>query len=135
MTPPPDFAHAFAELGEVTIHYVTAGADPRSSPPVVLLHGWPETWYEWRHVMPAIAERIIRCFAPDLRGLGDSSRPEGGYDKRTVAGRHLPAALAGISAWRRWHLVGHDWGGPVGLRARRAAPSGGGAEPHRLSTW
>ena len=73
-------AHHFADLGEVLIYYVTAGRGP----PVVLLHGWPSTWYEWRQVMPLLAAQF-RVIAPDLRGLGDSSRPLAGYDKKTVA--------------------------------------------------
>ena len=111
MSPSPEFAHAFADLGEARIHYAAAGADPRASPPVVLLHGWPETWYEWRHVMPAIAERHP-VIAPDLRGLGDSSRPAGGYDKRTVS-EDIFRLLSGHLGLERWHLVGHDWGGPT----------------------
>lgn len=111
MSQPSEFTHSFAKLGEVTIHYVTAGADLRTSPPVVLLHGWPETWYEWRHAMPAIAERHP-VIAPDLRGLGDSSRPAGGYDKRTVS-EDIFRLLSGQLGIERWHLVGHDWGGPT----------------------
>ena len=111
MSQPSEFTHSFAELGEVTIHYVTAGADLRTSPPVVLLHGWPETWYEWRHTMPAIAERHP-VIAPDLRGLGDSSRPAGGYDKRTVS-EDIFRLLSEHLGLERWHLVGHDWGGPA----------------------
>ena len=111
MTPPPEFVHAVADLGEAAIHYVSAGADPRSSPPVVLLHGWPETWYEWRHVMPAIAKHHP-VIAPDLRGLGDSSRPAGGYDKRTVS-EDIFRLLCGHLGLASWHLVGHDWGGPT----------------------
>ena len=72
--------HHHARLGEVSLHYATAG----DGEPVVLLHGWPSTWYEWRHVMPLLAGRY-RVIAPDLRGLGDSSRPAAGYDKKTVA--------------------------------------------------
>jgi pimeloyl-ACP methyl ester carboxylesterase len=75
-----DVRHHFADLGEVLMHYVTAG----QGPPVVLLHGWPQTWWEWRHVIPALAE-TYSVIAPDLRGLGDSSRPLDGYDKRTIA--------------------------------------------------
>ncbi|MEZ5855365.1 MAG: alpha/beta hydrolase [Hyphomicrobiaceae bacterium] len=101
------FAHHYAEVGEVMLHYVTAG----SGPAVVLLHGWPQTWYEWRHVMPILGERYT-VIAPDMRGLGDSSRPLTGYDKRTVAGDiwRLMSQALGIS---RFHLVGHDWGGPT----------------------
>ena len=99
--------HHYAEIGEVMIHYVTAG----KGPPVVLLHGWPQTWYEWRDVIPALAEHYT-VIAPDLRGLGDSSRPLSGYDKRTVANdvwRLVTEKLGHRSSF----LVGHDWGGPT----------------------
>jgi pimeloyl-ACP methyl ester carboxylesterase len=56
------------------------------------VHGWPSTWYEWRHVMALLAPRH-RLIVPDLRGLGDSSRPLDGYDKKTVAGGPLAAAV------------------------------------------
>ena len=106
-----ELQHHFADLGEVTIHYVTAGADLRDRPPIVLLHGWPQTWYEWRDVIPRLAAHHP-VIAPDLRGLGDSSRPLDGYDKRTVAGdvHRLLAEHLGLECW---HCVGHDWGGPV----------------------
>ena len=74
-------AHRYATLSSVKMHYVEAGAGA----PLVLLHGYPETWYEWRHVIPLLAPNF-RVIAPDLRGLGDTSRPAHGYDKRTVAG-------------------------------------------------
>ena len=98
------------------MHYVTAG----EGDPVVLLHGWPSTWYEWRQVMPLLAGRH-RVIAPDLRGLGDSSRPPGGYDKKTVAA-DLWQLLAGTLGLARWHLVGHDWGGPVAFALAAAHP-------------
>ena len=99
--------HAFADLGDVRLHYVTAG----DGPAVLLLHGWPQTWYMWRDVIPGLAEHYY-VIAPDLRGLGDSSRPVGGYDKKTI----------GQDVWRLVHdvlgkdelfVVGHDWGGPT----------------------
>lgn len=108
---PREFRHHYADLGEVTIHYVTAGDAPADAPPIVLVHGWPETWYEWRHVIPRLAARHP-VIAPDLRGLGDSSRPLDGYDKRTVA-NDLHRLLAEHLGLARWHCVGHDWGGPV----------------------
>src|SRR6185312_2935175 len=74
-------AHRYATLSGVKMHYVEAG----SGTPLVLLHGYTETWYEWRHVIPLLAPNF-RVIAPDLRGLGDTSRPAHGYDKRTVAG-------------------------------------------------
>lgn len=99
--------HGWARLSAVAMHYLTAGAGD----PVVLLHGWPQTSYEWRRVMPRLAQRH-RVIAPDLRGLGDTSRPLEGYDARTVAAdvAELLTHHLGIG---RFHLVGHDWGGPV----------------------
>jgi pimeloyl-ACP methyl ester carboxylesterase len=108
--------HCYADLGDVRLHYVTAG----SGFPMVLLHGWPQSWYEWRHVIPGLAERF-QVIAPDLRGLGDSSRPADGYDKKTVAGDiwRLVHDVLGISAF---YLVGHDWGGPTAYAVAVAHP-------------
>ena len=104
---PMTLEHHRAQLADVSLHYVTAGAGD----PVVLVHGWPSTWYEWRHVMALLAPHQ-RLIVPDLRGLGDSSRPRDGYDKKTVAA-DLWQLLSGELGLKRWHLVGHDWGGPV----------------------
>ena len=114
--PPFEVEHHHARAGDVSLHYATAGVGE----PVVLLHGWPSTWYEWRHVMPLLAHRY-RVIAPDLRGLGDSSRPLDGYDKRSIAADlwQLLAAALGLT---RWHLVGHDWGGPVAFALAAAHP-------------
>lgn len=102
-----DVTRRFADLEEVTLHYLTAG----EGDPVVLLHGIPQTSHEWRHVIPRLTKRY-RVIAPDLRGLGDSSRPPRGYDKRTIADDvwRLVRDHLGID---RFFLVGHDWGGPV----------------------
>jgi pimeloyl-ACP methyl ester carboxylesterase len=98
--------HRF-DTGEVALHYVVAG----EGDPVVLLHGWPQSWYCWRKILPAVAQRHT-VIAPDLRGLGDSSRPVSGYDKQTIANdiRVLTHEHLGLD---RYFLVGHDWGGPV----------------------
>lgn len=111
-----EFIHRHADLGEVTLHYVMAG----EGPPVVLLHGWPETWYEWRRVIPALA-RHYTVIAPDLRGLGDSSRPAGGYDKRTVA-NDIWRLVHETLGHARFRLAGHDWGGPVAFALAAAHP-------------
>ncbi|MEZ5849923.1 MAG: alpha/beta hydrolase [Hyphomicrobiaceae bacterium] len=111
----PGFRHHYAEVGEVMLHYVMAGPPPRPGQPqaaaVVLLHGWPQTWYEWRHVIPALAQRYT-VIAPDLRGLGDSSRPLSGYDKRTVS-NDVWRLVSEVLGLQRFFLVGHDWGGPT----------------------
>ena len=64
------FSHHKAAVNGIQMHYVIGG----QGDPVVLLHGWPQTWYEWHHVMPALAKNYT-VVAPDLRGLGDSSKP------------------------------------------------------------
>ncbi len=74
------FSHNMASVNGIQMHYVIGG----HGDPVVLLHGWPETWYEWRHVMPPLAKNYT-VIAPDLRGLGDSSKPLTGYDGKTTA--------------------------------------------------
>lgn len=112
----PGATHAYADLGDVLIHYVTAG----SGPPLVLLHGWPQTWYEWRHVMPELA-RHYTLVMPDLRGLGDSSRPADGYDKKTVA-NDIWRLVHDRLGHQRFYLVGHDWGGPTAYALAAAHP-------------
>lgn len=99
-------AHHFADLEQVRLHYVTAG----QGEPVVLLHGWPQTWFMWREVIPLLAPHHA-LIAPDLRGLGDSSRPECGYDKMTVA-RDIAELMTSLGH-DRFRVVAHDWGGPV----------------------
>ena len=101
------FEHGYADLGDVRLHYVTAGEGPA----IVLLHGWPQTWYMWREIVPGLAARY-RVIAPDLRGLGDSSRPVGGYDKKTIADDVWRLAHE-VLGEQRLFVVGHDWGGPT----------------------
>jgi pimeloyl-ACP methyl ester carboxylesterase len=108
-------AHHTAALGEVRLHYVIAGEGDA----VVLLHGWPQTWYQWRKVIPRLSERYT-VVAPDMRGLGDSSRPLGGYDKRTIA-RDVHELVIKLG-FDRVFLVGHDWGGPVAYAYASAHP-------------
>jgi pimeloyl-ACP methyl ester carboxylesterase len=107
----------FADLGDVLVHYREAG---RGDDVVVLLHGIPQTSHEWRHVIPELAPHY-RVIAPDLRGLGDSSRPAGGYDKKTVAADvwRLVHDHLGVE---RFFLVGHDWGGPTAFALACAQP-------------
>ncbi|MGC1192365.1 MAG: alpha/beta fold hydrolase, partial [Candidatus Binatus sp.] len=107
---PAEFAHHYAQLDGVRIHYVTMG----QGAPVVLLHGWPQTWYEWRRVMPLLADKYA-LVAPDMRGLGDSSRPTSGYDKKTVA-NDIWMLMHSHFGHTRFAVVGHDWGAPVAFR-------------------
>jgi pimeloyl-ACP methyl ester carboxylesterase len=111
-----ELEHFYVRLSHATLHYVAAGAGPA----VVLLHGWPQSCHEWRRVIPLLADRY-RVIAPDLRGLGDSSRPLEGYDKKTVAA-DVWELLADHLRPAPFHLVGHDWGGPVAFALAAAHP-------------
>jgi pimeloyl-ACP methyl ester carboxylesterase len=100
------FSHHMATVNGNQIHYVIGG----HGDPVVLLHGWPETWYSWHRVMPALAENHT-VVAPDLRGLGDSSKPLTGYDGKTLAEDiHQLVTQLGF---KTIFLVGHDLGTQV----------------------
>lgn len=101
-----DFEHHLAFVNGQRIHYVREG----QGEPIVLLHGWPQTWYMWRKVIPALAERYT-VIAPDLRGFGQSSKPQDGYDKRTVAVDIYE--LVRSLGFEKVFLVGHDMGGPT----------------------
>jgi pimeloyl-ACP methyl ester carboxylesterase len=87
--------------------------------PVLLLHGWPQHWYEWRYLMPALADRH-RVLAPDLRGFGWSDAPRDGYLREDMARDVL--ALLDVLEVERVKLVGHDWGGWIGFILCLRAP-------------
>ena len=100
------FSHHVTSVNGIQMHYVIGG----HGDPVVLLHGWPETWYAWHRVMPALAKNYT-VIAPDLRGLGDSSKPLTGYDGKTLAEDiHQLVTQLGFKTIL---LVGHDWGTQV----------------------
>jgi pimeloyl-ACP methyl ester carboxylesterase len=111
-----ELTHNYADVGDVRLHYVEAG----EGIPVVLLHGWPQSWYAWRYVLPVLATQY-RVIAPDLRGLGDSSRPLEGYDKKTVA-NDIWRLLHDHLGLTQFSLVGHDWGGPTAYAIAAAHP-------------
>jgi pimeloyl-ACP methyl ester carboxylesterase len=111
----PRFAHHTTTANGVRLHYVRGG----QGEPLVLLHGYTQTWYEWRKVLPALADRFD-VIAPDLRGAGDSDRPAGGYDKRTMA-EDIRALLDGLGI-DRIRLVGHDIGLMVAYAFAAAYP-------------
>lgn len=100
---PAGYTSDFATVDGLRLHYVRGG----QGEPLVLLHGFGSTWYEWRKVMPDLAERYT-VIAPDLPGLGDSEVPAGGFDKRTTAG-YIHGLLQQLNI-DQIYLVGHDIG-------------------------
>ncbi|MFJ8689723.1 alpha/beta fold hydrolase [Micromonospora wenchangensis] len=104
------FTHETADVDGVTMHYVTGG----TGEPLVLLHGWPQSWYSWRAIMPALAEKHT-VYALDLPGLGDSVGAPSGYDKATLA-RYVHRLLAGTLGLKTINLAGHDLGAGVAFQ-------------------
>jgi pimeloyl-ACP methyl ester carboxylesterase len=111
------FSHHMASVNGIQIHYVMGG----QGEPIVLLHGWPQTWYEWRHVMPALAKNNYTVIAPDLRGLGDSSKPVTGYDGNTTAEDIYQ--LVSQLGFNKIFLVGHDIGSQTAYSYAAAHPN------------
>ncbi len=102
----PGFKHNYAQVNGVRLHYVTGGRGE----PLVLLPGWPQTWWLYNKIMPALATRY-RVIAVDLRGMGGSDKPQGGFDKKTMATDiHELVRKLGYS---EVNVVGHDLGSMV----------------------
>lgn len=99
--------HRTARIGSITMHWVEAGAGPA----VVLLHGFPEMWWSWRHQIRPLAEAGFRVVVPDQRGYADTDK-QGPYDLQTLAG-DICNLIDHLGVGGRARIVGHDWGGAV----------------------
>jgi pimeloyl-ACP methyl ester carboxylesterase len=111
----PGVSHHDADVRGIRLHYAEAGAGE----PVVLLHGWPQHWWMWRHQIPPLAERF-RVIAPDLRGHGWSDKPRSSYRKSELADDIV--ALLDALGLDRVRLVGHDWGAITGVLVAAGHP-------------
>jgi len=109
-------SHRWVRARGLEFHLAEAGS---GEDVVVCLHGWPQHWYEWRHLMPALADRH-RVIAIDLRGFGWSEAPRRGYEKENLADDVL--AVLDALGLERVKLVGHDWGGWIGFLLSLKAP-------------
>jgi pimeloyl-ACP methyl ester carboxylesterase len=108
--------HRFVEASGVQFHYVEAGDGPLA----LLLHGFPEFWYAWRHQIGPLAARF-RVVAPDLRGYNLTEKPAGGYALEQLVA-DVTALVSALGA-ERASLVGHDWGGAIAWATAMWAPS------------
>jgi pimeloyl-ACP methyl ester carboxylesterase len=104
----PTIEHRYAEVNGVRLHYVTEGKGPL----IVFLHGFPEFWYEWKDQLPEFG-KDHRAVAPDMRGYNLSEKPAGvdRYQMKDLV--EDVRALAGHLGYKKFILVGHDWGGGV----------------------
>ena len=110
--------HATIETNGIQMHFVEQGQGPL----VMLCHGFPESWYSWRHQLQALASAGFRAVAPDMRGYGQSARPEE-IDKYTLL--HLVGDMVGLLdalGEPQAVIVGHDWGAPVAWHAALLRP-------------
>ena len=107
-------------VGEVELSVIDTGPGPEST--VVLLHGWPDRALMWRHQIAGLAAAGHRVIAPDLRGFGDSDKPEGveNYQMHHLIGDVL--GLADTLGVQEFKLAGHDWGSALGWIVATAAP-------------
>uniref|UniRef100_A0A3B5LC91 AB hydrolase-1 domain-containing protein n=1 Tax=Xiphophorus couchianus TaxID=32473 RepID=A0A3B5LC91_9TELE len=107
---PDQVSHGYVTLRPgVRTHYVEMG----SGPPVLLCHGFPESWYSWRYQIPALAAAGFRVLALDMKGYGESTAPPGGHTHK-----YNPETQCDLSFWSsksipQVTLVGHDWGGAL----------------------
>jgi pimeloyl-ACP methyl ester carboxylesterase len=108
-------AHRTVAARGLRFHVAEAGAGD----PIVLVHGWPQHWWTWRHMVPLLAPRA-RLVMIDLRGFGWSDAPPGRYDKQTLADDLL--AVLDALGLQRVRLLAHDWGAWSGFLACLAAP-------------
>ena len=100
------FTSRYIDTGELRLHAVTGGGGP----PLLLIHGWPQTWYAWRMLMPTLA-RDFSVIAVDQRGIGLSDKPQDGYDTATLANDMV--ALMNALGHQRFALYGTDVGMPI----------------------
>ena len=113
-----EFKHGIVETNGIRMHIAEAGVGPL----VILCHGWPESWYSWRHQLAALAAAGYRAVAPDMRGYGRTDRPEA-IDQYSLL--HLVGDIVGlIDALGEATAVvaGHDWGAPVAWHAALLRP-------------
>lgn len=102
-SPPANFKHQIAAVNGINIHYVIGG----TGEPLVLVHGFGQNWYMWNRLLPELSKHFT-VIAPDLRGVGESDKPAGGYDKKTMASdiHELVKKLG----YNNINLAGHDIG-------------------------
>jgi len=117
-TLPQGFSRRSAQVNGTQISYILGG----SGPPVLLLHGWPQTSWSWRKVLTPLAAHGYTLIAPDLRGLGRSAHADAGYEKDNQA-EDMRQLLDGLGLGRQIRIVGHDIGGMVAFSYARLHPT------------
>ena len=121
-SPPANFKHETANVNGINIHYVIGG----QGEPLVLIHGFGQNWYMWNRLLPELSKHFT-VIAPDLRGVGESDKPETGYDKKTMAVDIYE--LVSKLGYKNINLAGHD----IGLMVAYAYAAQFGSEVKKLA--
>jgi pimeloyl-ACP methyl ester carboxylesterase len=117
-----DCQHRSLEANGIRMHIAEQGTGPL----VLLCHGFPESWYSWRHQLPALATAGYRAVAPDMRGYGQTDRPES-IEQYTLL--HMAGDMVGLLdelGVEQAVIVGHDWGAPVAWTSALMRPIASG---------
>jgi pimeloyl-ACP methyl ester carboxylesterase len=121
-SPPEGFKHQMASVNGINIHYVIGG----TGEPLLLLHGFGQNWYMWNRLLPEFSKHFT-IIAPDLPGLGESDKPDSGYDKKTMSS-HIHGLMKQLG-YSSINLAGHD----IGLMVAYAYAAQFGGEVKRLA--
>ena len=105
----PEITHRSIATNGIRLHLAECGQGPA----VVLIHGFPESWYSWRHQLPALAAAGYHAIAIDVRGYGRSSKPVRVEDYRMVKNVADVVGLVEVERLGKVTVVGHDWGAPI----------------------
>ncbi|MGD0437519.1 MAG: alpha/beta hydrolase [Bryobacteraceae bacterium] len=115
---PGDIVHRFVEVNGIKMHIAEQGTGPL----VVLVHGFPELWYSWRHVLPALAAAGYHAVAPDMRGYGQTDAPPNIEDYTLLQSVGDIVGVVHALGYEHAAIAGHDWGAPVAYNAANLRP-------------
>lgn len=104
----PGFENRYEDVNGINLHYVEGG----SGSPVICLPGWPQTWYSFKNIAPALSKKY-RVIVIDIRGMGTSEKPQTGYDKKTMA-KDIYELIIKLKL-EKATVIGHDIGGMVAM--------------------
>src|SRR6202521_1107860 len=113
-----DITHRTIKTNGINMHVAEAGEGPL----VLMIHGWPESWYSWRHQLPALAAAGYHAVAPDVRGYGQTDKPQPieAYSMKLMLSDYI-GVLDALDA-RTAVVVGHDWGAPMAWNSAALQP-------------
>ncbi len=114
--------HRIIQVNGIKMHIAEQGPERKDAPLVVLAHGFPELWYSWRHVLPALAAAGYHAVAPDMRGYGQTDAPPNIEDYTLLQHASDLAGIVRALGYEQAVIAGHDWGAPAAYTAANLRP-------------